>query len=166
MTTEEHNKALGIMHLAYGGINFLTLLLVAVVFMFSLSADPGIPWETSLITLVVSLGFVFGNLFLTVPNVLAGYALLKRKSWAKVPALVAAVLAILNIPLGSALAFYTFWFLFGEGGRRYQNGWSNEYRYALNEAPPPPAHDWITERAPQQRTREYAPPPQPPNWRS
>ena len=51
------------------------------------------------------------------PVVLAGYALLKRKRWAKTMGLIAAIVAGLNFPLGSALCVYTLWFLFGESGR-------------------------------------------------
>jgi len=166
MTIEQHNKALGIMHLIYGGINELMLLGMTVFFSFAMLVNPEVGLsEPSVLALI---GLIFGllNLLFVVPPLLAGYALLKRKSWARMAGIVSAALAVLNFPHGTALSAYTFWFLFSEGGRRYQDDWSPEYRYALNDAPPPPAHDWINQPDRQSsRQPEHVPPAQPPDWR-
>jgi hypothetical protein len=52
-----------------------------------------------------------------IPSLIAGYGLLKQKRWAKTAAIVAGVFAAAQMPLGTAIAVYTFWFTFGEPGR-------------------------------------------------
>jgi hypothetical protein len=42
---------------------------------------------------------------------LTGFALLNRKSWGRTLAIVAAVLALIKIPLGTGLGIYTLWVL-------------------------------------------------------
>ena len=50
---------------------------------------------------VVSAGLAFAT----------GYALLNRKSWGRVVALIAGILALFKFPLGTALGIYTLWVL-------------------------------------------------------
>jgi hypothetical protein len=47
-------------------------------------------------------------------GVLAGFGLLSRQSWARVLALVVAVVSLINIPFGTALGIYTMWVLVPE----------------------------------------------------
>ncbi len=61
--------------------------------------------------------YAVGALLFTVPAIVGGYGMLKRKSWARKLVLVSAVVAALNVPLGTVLAVYTFWFLLGQEGR-------------------------------------------------
>jgi hypothetical protein len=46
----------------------------------------------------------------SLPGLITGIGLLKRKSWARVLALVLGVLALPNVPLGTALGIYAIWF--------------------------------------------------------
>ncbi|HEX8162860.1 MAG TPA: hypothetical protein VF538_13400 [Pyrinomonadaceae bacterium] len=48
---------------------------------------------------------------LSVPNILAGWGLLKRKSWSRVLAIVLGALSLLSIPVGTLLGIYTIWAL-------------------------------------------------------
>ncbi len=51
----------------------------------------------------------------------AGYGLLKVRPWARVPSIVLGFLALLHIPLGTALGIYTLVILLpSEAGREYQ----------------------------------------------
>lgn len=47
----------------------------------------------------------------SVPFFLAGWGLMKNRRWGSVAAVVAAVLNLWNIPLGTAITIYTFWAL-------------------------------------------------------
>ena len=58
-----------------------------------------------------------GALHFTVPALAGGYGMLKRRRWARKLVLVSAVVATLNVPFGTALAVYTFWYLFVDEGR-------------------------------------------------
>ena len=170
MTPQDHNKVIGIMHLIYGGFNAL-MLVIFVPFFFAIggiaAADPNAPPAITAIfgffgVLMLLLAVVLG-----LPSILAGYAMLKHKSWARVMAIIAAVVEAISFPFGTALCVYTFWFLFGQnenfhraGGQMAGQNWN---------APPLPnanTFDWEAQRAQQAgRQRDYVPPPQPPDWR-
>ncbi|MBA2526727.1 MAG: hypothetical protein H0V18_13240 [Pyrinomonadaceae bacterium] len=160
MTATSHNRILGILHLAYGGL-ILLLMIAFSIFMLVMmgviatnnNSDDLI--EGGIFALVMM--FVIAiNLLLITPSFLAGYALLKRKRWAKTMGMIAAIAAGLNFPLGTALCVYTLWFLFGEGGRFLYH----KAAYAL------PSGDASWARAASREPeREYIPPSAPPDWR-
>ena len=68
---------------------------------------------------------------MAVPSALAGIFLLKRKKSAKILGVIAAIIATMNFPFGTALCVYTLWFLFGEQGRAL-------YDTPVSQTPPPP----------------------------
>jgi len=58
------------------------------------------------------LGFIgFGVSALAIAGVIAGWGLIERRQWARVLAIVLAILALIHIPLGTALGIYTLWVL-------------------------------------------------------
>jgi hypothetical protein len=171
MTPQDHNKIIGIMHLIYGGFNAL-LMLIFVPFFLAIggiaAADPNAPAEiTAIFGVFGALMLVFAVLF-GLPSILAGYAMLRHKSWARVMAIIAAVVEAISFPFGTALCVYTFWFLFGQGEGLHRSGGN---MVGQNWQQPPHLRDantfdWETQRAQQPgRQREYVPPPQPPDWR-
>jgi hypothetical protein len=163
MTLDDHNKTLGVLHLVYGGVHAFVLVMMYAFFgiasipLFIAPARDAPP--IALFLFIIAIITFFSLLFL-IPPLVAGYGLLKRKSWGRTAGIVAAILMALNVPFGTALAVYSFWFLFGAGERLYKDSFASFSRYSLNDAPPRPASEWA------EREREYAPPPQPPDWRS
>jgi hypothetical protein len=167
MTPEEHNKALGICHLAYGGMSALMVLAMLVFFGAIMFAIPGGEAPVGVFMIVLSF-ILLWSVVLMLPSFIAGYAILKHKSWAKTASVIAAVLEALSFPFGTAVAFYSFWFMFSDAGRAmYDKTYTSPQRpYALRDTPPPPsASDWNA-RTNQGREREYVPPAQPPDWRN
>jgi hypothetical protein len=169
MTPQDHNKMIGIMHIIYGGFNAL-MLIIFVPFFLAIggiaASDPNAPPAVTAIfgffgLFMLVLALVFG-----LPPILAGYAMLKRKSWAKVMGIIAACVESLSFPFGTALCVYTLWFLFGQGENFHRGGnlfAPHDWRGSLRDGS---AYDWETQRASQSsRPREYVPPPQPPDWR-
>jgi hypothetical protein len=158
-STTDHNKVLGIIHLAYGAFNVLVLLLISV-FVFGVVGIAALGQEGGALGLgivgVIMLFFISFNLIMTIPEFVAGYALLKRKKWAKGACIVSAILESLSFPFGTALCVYTLWFIFSEQGRRIYD-MSNA---ALPAAPPSWAGASVRGREPQ-----YVPPVSPPDWR-
>jgi hypothetical protein len=166
MTPQDHNKVIGIMHLIWGGFTVLTLLIFVPIFWGMIpiiSSDPHAPPA-----LKVFLGFfglfmaliavVFGT-----PSIIAAYAMMKYKSWARVAAIVSACFAALSFPFGTALCVYTLWFVFGEGERFYSGeGDRQTWRGTpLNQN----AYYGDAQRAADaSRGNDYVPP-QPPDWR-
>jgi len=163
MTPLEHNKYVGIANLAYGAIHVLMLFVMVPIFfgmMGMMTRDLGRSDAPPMVFFGVIMVFAIGiNLVMSIPSFVAGYAFLKRKPWAKVAGIIAAVLSAMSVPLGTAVCVYTFWFLFGESGRSL-------YDKASKTLPPPPPSDWVDINQPKEAEPNYTPPASPPDWRS
>ena len=165
MNPEQHVKYLGWAHIGYG--LFFALLFGLFVLFFGVGMIAGMlqgPGQAGPPVLF----FVFMLLFMTVmfasmtlPSIIAGYGLLKGKRWAKVWAIISAVLAGGQFPMGTAVTVYTFWFLFSDAGKQY----FDRNNYAL----PPGRQTWTNQQwdydSQRQRESQYNPPPPPPDWR-
>jgi hypothetical protein len=57
----------------------------------------------------ISVGMLLSTL--AVPGLLAGYGLLKRRTWARPLAIVVGILNLVNFPIGTMIGIYTFWVL-------------------------------------------------------
>ena len=105
----QHLKILGILTLVYHGLSALVVLVILPVFMgVSLLADSpeaaGVLGGIGVVITVVVL-------ILTLPGIIGGIGLLKRRSWSRILVLIANALHILSFPLGTALGVYSFWVL-------------------------------------------------------
>jgi hypothetical protein len=93
---------------------------------------------------------------MSIPSLVAGYGLLKQKTWARTAAIVGGVTAAMSFPIGTAVCAYTFWFVFSEPGKLLYD----RPKYGL-----PPLPGGYPMSAQQQRDNQYLPPPTPPDWR-
>lgn len=105
---EKHVTIIGTLYIAFS----IPMLLAAIIVFASvvggglLSEDPeaiGVTSivGTSLFMLLTSFAF---------PGIICGIGILKRKSWARVFALILGCLNLFAIPFGTALGIYTIWF--------------------------------------------------------
>ena len=108
-----------------------------------------------IIFLCAFIGLLYG--VMTIPSFVAGYALLKKKRWAKTAAIIGGVTAAMNFPIGTAVCVYTFWLLFSEQGKTL----FDQANYML----PPSRQTWASDVHQRQEQREYIPPTTPPDWR-
>lgn len=102
-----HIQLLGILWLCLGGL-LLIAGFIAFLFFLGLSFIPDIEAEGSLVLRLIALfsgGFFF---VFALPNIIAGFGLLKRQEWARILTLVLSFFSLLNFPLGTALAIYSF----------------------------------------------------------
>jgi hypothetical protein len=165
LTPEQHIKYLGWSHIAYAG--FFALIFGLFMLFFGASMIAGMlsnPGSSGFPVLIFVIMFLFMAVIFagfTLPSFVAGYGLLKRKKWAKVWSIIAAVLAGGQFPMGTAVTVYTFWLLFSEPGKQ----WFDQGQYAL----PPGRQTWANSQwdpdAQRQREGHYIPPPPPPDWR-
>lgn len=108
---EQHIPVLGMVHLVSGA--FFALIGVFVFFFLSSLGvivavdDPIAPRVLSMIG--VSVGVLL--VVLGLPGILAGYGLLKRRSWARGLAVAVGVLNLFNVPLGTVIGGYTLFVL-------------------------------------------------------
>ncbi len=166
MTPEDHNKVVGIMHLVYGGMNAVMLPFVILFILMGASIgslDPNAPPEVELFFLIIGLFMGFFFLLFSLPQLIAGYGLCKRKPWGRTWGIIASIIASISFPLGTALCVYSLWFLFGEGRKFYEDlEAGGTHRGALPHAS---TFGWDAREPTRARQYDYAPPPQPPNWR-
>jgi hypothetical protein len=158
LTPEEHNKYLGWAHIIHSGLFLLFVLFILLFITFTFLTLPNTPAPGAfVITMFWAFMIVIYGAML-IPSFIAGYALLKKKSWARMAAIIAGVISAMSAPLGTAVAVYTFWFLFSEPGKSIYD----RPRYGL---PPMPASWQQTTTQQQEREKQYTPPSTPPDWR-
>lgn len=106
-----------LMHISVLGWLYIVgnaFFLVLAAFGFFLLPTLGVISRDADATTVLSvLGTIFGFLMvlLAVPGLLAGYGLLKRKSWARMWAIIIAVLGLVNFPFGTVIGIYALFVL-------------------------------------------------------
>ena len=107
-----HVRALAWMQIAFGALELVVAAGVMGIFgllgVFGLAAGEfTVPFIAPAIGAIVA----FLIVLTAVPNLLAGWGLLNRRAWARVLALVLAVVNGLKFPWGTAFAAYTIWVL-------------------------------------------------------
>lgn len=114
---DQHVKILGWLHIA---MNVLMLMIAAFVFVIlmvvvPLADDPEAAIVLPIVAVSVS-GFLvlFGGI-----GILIGWGLLKRKSWARILAIITGFLNLLNFPLGTIMGVYAIWVLLQDGAADY-----------------------------------------------
>ena len=80
-----------------------------------------IPFDVSHLATFIATAFGLSLIILAAGIAAAGIGLLSYRSWARVLAIIVAVLLIFNFPLGTAVAIYTFWILLSDQGRAFYN---------------------------------------------
>jgi hypothetical protein len=142
MTAREHNRLLGIffyIYLALQGVGLLIGIIGGIFFFGFFATQMGRNEEVPVlfVTIVMIVALAISALLL-IPIGLAGYKISNEKPNAKLWGIIGSIVAILNIPLGTALGVYGLWFLLGEQGREiYVSG----NLISSNVLPPPP-NNW------------------------
>lgn len=111
----EHVRLVGILWMAYSALHVVggvLILLAAKFVVIRIGAIPNGPppemmaWLQPLISIVG--WFVLAK---AAVGFFAGWGLLQREEWARMFALVVGFIALLNVPIGTALGIYTLWVL-------------------------------------------------------
>jgi hypothetical protein len=110
-----HVRLLGILWMAYSSLHVIGGVAVIVVAKtifnpaFHISGGPPPEITVWLQPLLLFVGLLL--LAKAAAGFIAGWALLQRERWARTMALIMGFIALLNIPLGTALGVYTLWVL-------------------------------------------------------
>ncbi|HJT15900.1 MAG TPA: hypothetical protein VJ853_00855 [Thermoanaerobaculia bacterium] len=106
---QQHVKILGWLYIIYAAIiDVIAVILFAVLGgAGALSGDR----QAFFVTSAVGVGIAALLFVISIPGILAGIGLFKYQQWARILALVLAVLHMLSFPLGTALGIYAFWVL-------------------------------------------------------
>ncbi len=141
MTAKEHNKILGILLLVYSGLQVIGVAIAILVMLGAMGmvatqarTRDAVP---AAMMFAVIIGVLFFSLLFVLPIAIAGWKVLKEKAGARTWGIVAAILALLNFPIGTAVGVYGLWFLFGEEGKNFYLG-SGSGPGTMSPSQPPP----------------------------
>ncbi|MFL6227986.1 MAG: hypothetical protein ACJ741_04310 [Pyrinomonadaceae bacterium] len=106
---KQHIDVLGWLYTAFGVLGFVVAL-----FVFLVIGGTGLLTRDMQATaLITGIGFVIACIVavFSVPNIIIGWGLLKRKSWSRMAALIVGCLGLLSFPFGTAIGIYSLWAL-------------------------------------------------------
>jgi Ca2+/Na+ antiporter len=102
-----HNRTLGAIHGVIGALMLMGLLIAAILEVRRRPSDA-----------VERLHGILYVLLLPLLHLLTSYGVFTLSKWGRILALILSILYVWVFPLGTLLAIYTWWILFGETGRR------------------------------------------------
>lgn len=120
---ETHVKVVGVLYIALSAIG----VLVAVFLMLTLGGTAGLvgamasPEDAAIsipIIGITGMALVVMLLAVSLPGLIAGWGLLSFRSWARILAIVLAILHLFNIPFGTILGIYALWVLLNRNTER------------------------------------------------
>jgi len=104
---EKHIDVIAILWIVLGVLSFVGgMITFGLLFGISFIPDIGIEAPIILRTIGIIIGIIAA--VLSIPKIIAGIGLMRRQEWGRILTLIVSFLAILNFPLGTALAVYSF----------------------------------------------------------
>lgn len=109
MEMKQHLTVVAVLGIGFGifGVFIAIIILVAVVGGGIISGDYEAIRITSIVGPIVA-GFIA---LVSVPDIIGGIGLLKRKNWARILVLILSCIGLLNIPIGTSVGIYSIWVL-------------------------------------------------------
>jgi len=109
---EKHVNVVAALHIGLSIFSISIALIVAIILNFagSFITDPTAVKIVPIITGVV----VWVVIFFSIPGIIAGIGLFRRKEWARILTLILSVIKLMNIPIGTAVGIYSIWVLVQE----------------------------------------------------
>ena len=114
---EQHLPILGWL-LIVGNALFLAMGVFVFILLTGIGAVSG-DAEAMSILAIVGTSVALLMTVMALPGIIAGYGLLKRRSWGRVLAIVVAVLSLFNVPFGTVLGIYALWVLLQQAANEY-----------------------------------------------
>jgi len=122
---DTHVKVLGALQIALGAFGLLAAALLVVVFggaagIVGASGDPEAAIAIPIIGLTGMTLVVF-LLATSLPGVIIGVGLLRRRPWARIAGIVISIIGLMMIPFGTLVGLYGLWVLFNSETERLFN---------------------------------------------
>jgi Ni,Fe-hydrogenase I cytochrome b subunit len=106
---EKHINIVGALQI---GFSILGIIIGGVIFaILHFAGDMSDDQEAQLVLSIVANVLVIFFAVLSIPGIIAGIGLFKRKEWARILTLIISVLDLFNFPLGTAVGVYSIWAL-------------------------------------------------------
>ena len=124
---EKHVKTLGVLWIAKGILGLFVgvivfVVLVGVGFFASTTSGEEVLTILSIIAIIAASVIVI----LSLPSILAGIGILKKRQWGRILGIIVAALNLVDVPLGTALGIYSFWVLLNDEAQALFDGGSSE----------------------------------------
>jgi len=106
---EKHVTAVAALHIGFSVLG----ILIAIIVFFILeiigiaSQDP----DAHLILTIIGSSVASILLILSLPSIIGGIGLFKKRNWARILVLVISAIDLFNIPIGTAIGVYSIWVL-------------------------------------------------------
>jgi hypothetical protein len=114
---DTHVKILAAFHLIAGVLGLIVSLMIMLLFggaagitAMAATNEPDAWLAVPIVALVGSM-IVILIFILSIPGIIAGIGLLKRRPWARILTIVLSVINLLNIPFGTLLGIYGLWIM-------------------------------------------------------
>ena len=109
---EKHITLVAAFNIGFGILGILTAIILFVILVGAgfLSEDPEA--MTILSTVAIFLGSFF--VVTSIPEIIGGIGLLKRRPWARILIIIIAVLDLFAIPIGTAIGVYSLWVMLND----------------------------------------------------
>ena len=106
---DTHIKVVGLINIVFGVLGLMAagIVFIAVAGGGLLSGDE----EAILITSIVATSVSSVIAIFSIPEIIAGWGILKMKSWGRILGIVIAVIDLLAFPIGTAFGIYGLWVL-------------------------------------------------------
>ena len=109
---EKHVTLTAVLHIGYSILGVLTGIGIWI-FFFAIGIKSGDAEAMAILGFIGPLVAVALFIF-SVPGIIGGVALLKRRPWGRILTLIMSVIRLLDIPFGTALGIYSLWVLVQE----------------------------------------------------
>jgi hypothetical protein len=112
MNMERHVTLVAAINIAFGflGIFIGLVLFIVLIGAGIISQDP----EAMKILTIVGISVASFLVITSIPEIIGGFGLLKKKTWARVLVMIIAVIDLMFIPIGTLIGIYTLWVLLQE----------------------------------------------------
>ena len=106
---EKHINVIAALHIGFSILGFIIggVVFAVLYFVRDVSGDPD---AEMVLTIVANVMVIFVIIF-SLPGIIAGIGLFKRKEWARILTLILSVIDLFNIPIGTAVGVYSIWAL-------------------------------------------------------
>ena len=110
---EKHIKIVSVLWIVSGALGLIWAFFIFWI-LFGISFLPDIGYEAPIILRTVAIWMTAFIAVLSIPDIIAGAALLKRKEWGRLLTLALAFFNLLCFPFGTALGIYSLVILFND----------------------------------------------------
>jgi hypothetical protein len=109
---DKHITLVAVINIAFGFLGIFLALFFFVILVGAgiVSQDP----EAMKITTIVGIAVALFLLMTSIPEIIGGFGLMKRRPWARILVLIIACLDLLLIPIGTLIGIYELWVLLNE----------------------------------------------------